>query len=56
MNLNEIEHSNHQSANDVKIFIVLSESSSKIRKIVVYCFLISLLVPELLRRKDLKND
>ena len=26
------------------------------RKIAVYCFLISLLVPELLRLKDLKHD
>ena len=33
-----------------------SESPLKIRKITVYCFLISLLVPELLRLKDLKND
>ena len=27
----------------------------KVRKIAVYCFLISFLVPELLRFKDLKN-
>ena len=36
-------------------FTVLSESPSKVRKIAVYCFLISFLVPELLRFKDLKN-
>ena len=40
----------------MKIFIVLSESPSKIRKIAVYRFLISFLVPELSRLKDLKND
>ena len=39
-----------------KKFIVLSESPLKIRKIAVYHFLISLLVPELLRFKDLEND
>ena len=39
--------------NDVKNVIVLSESPLKIR---VYRFLISLLVQELLRFKDLKND
>ena len=44
------------SANDTKIFIVLSESPSKVRKIAVYRFLISYLVTELLRFKDLKND
>ena len=41
----------------MKIFIALSESSfKKVRKIGVYRFLISFLVPELLRFKDLKND
>ena len=40
----------------MKIFIVLSESPLKVRKIGVYCFLISFLVPELLMFKDLKND
>ena len=40
----------------MKIFIVLSESPSKVRRIAVYRFLISFLVPELLRFKDLKND
>ena len=39
----------------MKIFIVLSESPLKAKKIAVYRFLISLLVPELLRSKDLKN-
>ena len=39
----------------MKIFIVLSESPLKLRKIAVYRFLISLLVLELLRFKDLKN-
>ena len=39
----------------MKIFIVLSESPLKARKIAVYRFLISLLVLELLRSKDLKN-
>ena len=39
----------------MKIFIVLSESPLKARKIAVYLFLISLLVLELLRSKDLKN-
>ena len=42
-------------ANDKKIFIVLSESPLKDRKIAVYRFLISLLVLELLRSKDSKN-
>ena len=40
----------------MKIFIVLSESPLKVRKIGVYRFLISFLVPELLMFKDLKND
>ena len=40
----------------MKIFIVLSKSPLKVRMIAVYCFLISFLVPELLRLKDLKND
>ena len=39
----------------MKIFIVLSESLLNVRKITVYRFLISFLVPELLRFKDLKN-
>ena len=39
----------------MKIFIPLSESPLKVRKIAVYCFLISFLVLELLRSKDLKN-
>ena len=39
----------------MKIFILLSESPLKIRKIAVYRFLISFLVLELLRSKDLKN-
>ena len=41
---------------NVNIFVVLSESTLKIRKIAVYRFFISLLVPELLRFKDLEND
>ena len=45
-----------QSANDVNIFIILCESPLKVRNIAVYQFLISLLVPELLRFNDLKND
>ena len=40
----------------MKIFIVLSESPLKVRKVAVYRFLISFLVPELLRFKDLKKD
>ena len=40
----------------MKIFIVLSESPLNARKIALYPFLISFLVPELLRFKDLKND
>ena len=40
----------------MKIFIVLSESPLKVRKIAVYRLLISFLVPELLRFKDLKKD
>ena len=40
----------------MKIFTVLSESPLKVRKIAVYRFLISFLVPELSRFKDLKND
>ena len=39
----------------MKILIVLSESSLKVRKTAVYRFLISFLVIELLRFKDLKN-
>ena len=39
----------------MKIFIVLSESPLKVRKIAVYRFLISFLVLELLRSKDLKT-
>ena len=45
-----------QSANDMKIFIVLSESPLNVRKIALYRFLISFLVPKLLRFTDLKND
>ena len=45
-----------QTANDMEIFIVLSESPLKVRKIAVYRLLISFLVPELLRFKDLKKD
>ena len=40
----------------MKIFIVLSESPLNVRKIALYRFLISFLVPELLRLKDLKNS
>ena len=40
----------------MKIFIALSESPLNARKIAFYRFLISFLVPELLRFKDLKND
>ena len=39
----------------MKIFILLSQSHLKVRKIAVYRFLISFLVVELLRSKDLKN-
>ena len=39
----------------MKIFIALSESPVKVRKIAVYRFLILFLVLELLRFKDLKN-
>ena len=39
----------------MKIFIALSGSPLKVRKIAVYSLLISFLVPELLRFKDLKN-
>ena len=39
----------------MKIFIGLSESPLEVRKIAVYRFLISVLVPKLLRFKDLKN-
>ena len=39
----------------MKIFIALSVSPLKVRKIAVYRFLIPFLVPELLRFKDLKN-
>ena len=38
----------------MRIFILLSESFLKIRKIALYRFLISFLVLELLRSKDLK--
>ena len=40
----------------MKIFIALSKSPLKVRKIAVFRFLISFLVPELSRFKDLKND
>ena len=40
----------------MKIFIVPSESPLEVRKIAVYSFLISILVPELSRFKDWKND
>ena len=39
----------------MKIFILLSESPLKVRKIVVYRFFISFLVLELLKFKDLTN-
>ena len=39
----------------MKIFILLSESPLKVRKIAVYRLLISFLVLELLKSKDLKN-
>ena len=39
----------------MKIFIVLSENPLKVKKIVVYRFLISFLVLELSMSKDLKN-
>ena len=42
-----------QSANDIKTFIVLSESRLKVRKIAVYYFLITFLVLELLRFEKL---
>ena len=48
--------SSNYSANNVKIVIVLSESLSKSKKTAFHCFLISLLIPELLRFKDLKNN
>ena len=44
-----------QSANDVKNFIVLSESPSKVRKNNVYHFLIFLLVPEIKSTKILSD-
>ena len=44
------------SANDMKIFIDLSESPLKIRKVAGYRSLISFLVSKLLRCKDLKNS
>ena len=40
----------------MKIFVALSESPLKFRKMTIYRFLIPLLVPELLRFKDLEND
>ena len=40
----------------MKTFIVLSESPLKVRKMTVNSFLISFVVPELLRFKDLRND
>ena len=39
----------------MKISILLPESPLEVRKIAVYHFLISFLVLELLRSKDLKN-
>ena len=40
----------------MKIFIVLSKSPSKLKKIAVYRFLVSFLVRKLQRYKDRKND
>ena len=40
----------------MKLFIVLAEVPLNVRKITLYRFLISFLVPKLLRLKDLKND
>ena len=40
----------------MKIFIVLSESSLKVRKIAVYRFVIPFLVPDLSKFKHLEND
>ena len=40
----------------MKIFNLLSESPLEVGKIAVYRFMLSFLVPELLRFKDLKND
>ena len=40
----------------MKFLIVLSESPLKVRKITIYRFLISFLVPELSRFKDMKSD
>ena len=37
------------------MFIAISESPLKVRKIAVYRFLKSFLIPELLRFKDMKN-
>ena len=39
----------------LKIFIALSETRLKIRKVAVYRFLISLLVPKLVRFEDMKT-
>ena len=39
----------------MKIFVVLSENPLKVSKIDIYRFLISFLVPELLRFKNLKK-
>ena len=39
----------------MKLFITLPKSPVKVRKIAVYRFLISFLVPELLRFKDMEN-
>ena len=41
--LDAIFRTNFQSANDMKIFIVLPESPLKVRKIAIYCFLIDII-------------
>ena len=45
----------NQSANGMKMFIALYECPDKVRKVAVYRFFISFLVPELLRFKDSKS-
>ena len=40
----------------MKIFVVLTENPSNVRKIAVNRLLISFLVPDLFRFKDLEND
>ena len=56
LSMRESAYSTLKSANDMKLFIVLSESPLKVIKMAFYCFLTPFPVPKLWRFKYLKND